>query len=408
MLRLLHTADWHLGKRIGRFERLDEQRHALEVLLHHAENERVDAVLIAGDVFESANPNAEAQGLFYDILHELARGGERPVLVIAGNHDSPERLEAAARWGHRLGILLLGFPETTPPPAGTLLGKTLLRRSSPGLIELEHPRWSSPLRILPLPYASPYRIQQPLEESFFEWLRRFWHNALQARSNESIPTVVLSHLYCRAPDGTIPEEDEEEKPAALGGAEPIPPEVFPKEAHYIALGHLHRTMLLQPSSPTIAYAGSLLPYSFADPAPEKAALLVDLSSAGVRQCIPLPIHGGRPLYRLICRSVTEALHELTCHSDAYVELVIHCDHALTVEDHQRLLQAHPRLVRLIPLPRQMGGETLLSPTLQQMEQLDIVELFAAFFRSRKGTDPDPALRELFQAIVREHLTNSPA
>ncbi|GBD06822.1 Nuclease SbcCD subunit D [bacterium HR21] len=400
MVRLLHTADWHLGKRLGRFERLAEQQHALESLLQHADTEHVDAILVAGDVFDSANPSTEALKLFHTALCELSRGGERPVIVIAGNHDSPERLEAAATWGYALGILLLGFPDTALPPAGTPLGKAVIRSSVPGMLELEHPRWAHPLRLLPLPYVSAYRLSHDLPVPLPEWLRRRWEAALQHRRTAA-PTLVIAHLYCQAPDGTAPEEGEDEKPVALGGLDPLPTQIFPETVHYVALGHIHRPMTLQAEHPPVVYAGSLLPYTFTDTMPEKSAVLLELSPQGVLSSTRLPLRGSLPLRRLCCQSVEGALQALARYPEAYVQLELSCDHALAVEDLQRLHQAHRYLVELRLVPRVPLPSASQANSLDPL-RMDIEELFLTFFRTRTGVDPDPALRQLFREVLREH------
>lgn len=400
MLRLLHTADWHLGKRLGRFERLEEQQHTLESLLHHADTERVDAILIAGDVFDSTNPSSDALRLFHTVLCELSRGGERPVIVIAGNHDSPERLEATASWGYPLGILLVGFPDSLLPPPGTPLGQATVRLSMPGLLELEHPRWTYPLRLLPLPYVSAYRLSQDLPVPLPEWLCQRWETAL-GRCHTAAPTVVVAHLYCQASDGTAPEESDDEKPVALGGLDPLPTQVFPRAVHYVALGHIHRPITLQPSNPTVVYAGSLLPYTFVDTMPEKSAVLLELSPQGLLSTARLPLRGGLPLRRLSCQSLEEALQALAQHAEAYVQLELLCEHVPSAEDVQRLYQAHQRLVELRLLPRARAPHTAASAASEPL-LMDIEELFLAFFRARKGVDPDPALRQLFHEVVAAH------
>ncbi len=409
MIRLLHTADWHLGKRLGRFERLSEQQRALESLLHYADEEKADVVLIAGDIFDTANPSAEAQSLFYSTLSELSRKGERPVIVVAGNHDSPERLEAAAPWGQPLGILLLGFPESIPPPAGSPLGHGLISASAPGCIVLQHPRWRYPLRILLTPYTSAYRLAQ-LPENLGEWLRHFWNRALQVCCpEETAPTVLVAHLYCRSADGQIFQEDEEEKPIIFGGTEPLPPDIFPESVDYIALGHLHRLLVLRSDRPSIVYAGSLLQYSFSDPETEKSAVLVELSPSTAPRWQRLPLRGGYPLRRLQCFSVDEALSALTHHTEAYVELTLNLEQALSAEDYQQLWHAHPRLVRLLPTSSTKSSPPPPLPEIAQgfgSSEEHFVTLFTAFFRSRKRMDPDPALQELFREILREHRNRS--
>src|SRR6476660_3431294 len=93
-MRLLHTADWHLGKKLERFSRLEEQKLALEEIIQIADEQEVDAILIAGDLFDNYNPASEAVELFYKTLKRLSKNGKRAVIAIAGNHDSPDRIEA--------------------------------------------------------------------------------------------------------------------------------------------------------------------------------------------------------------------------------------------------------------------------------------------------------------------------
>ena len=93
-MKILHTADWHLGKRLERFERLPEQEVVLEEICEIADRENVDVVLVAGDLYDSFNPTIEATELFYKILRRLTQDGKRPVVAIAGKHDSPTRIEA--------------------------------------------------------------------------------------------------------------------------------------------------------------------------------------------------------------------------------------------------------------------------------------------------------------------------
>lgn len=403
MVRLLHTADWHLGKRLGRFERLHEQEHALASLLRHADEEKVDLVLIAGDIFDTAIPTAEAQQLFFTVLSELSRGGERPVVVVAGNHDSPERLEAAAAWGQRLGILLVGFPESPLPPAGAQLGRTPISSSTPGCLVLHHPHWAHPLRLIPIPFLSAYRLRSLTELSLESWLQHFLHNALRQRSADSIPTVVLTHLYCRAIDSTILDEDEAEKPATLGGAEPLPPSIFPPQVDYVALGHLHGPLALQSEHPPIVYAGSLLQYAFDDPYPEKSIVVLELSPSRPARWERRPLQGGYPLRRIHCNGVEEALRALAAlPQQTYVELTVAVEQALQAEEYQRLQHAHPRLVRL-QLLSAASAEGLSSPSLPQLHQLTLLELFRRFYRyANKGTSPNRQLEALFEELVQKH------
>ena len=114
-MRLLHTADWHLGKLLEGKSRLEEQRHVLGQFVSFAKEAQADVVCIAGDIFDNGHPSAAAESLFYDTLKKLSNHGTRLVLVIAGNHDQPSRLEAISPLVQEHGILIYGTPKTKLP-----------------------------------------------------------------------------------------------------------------------------------------------------------------------------------------------------------------------------------------------------------------------------------------------------
>src|SRR5690554_1785321 len=115
-MRILHTADWHLGKRLDDFPRLEEQREVMEEICEIAEREAADVVLVAGDLFDTFNPPTEAVDLLYRTLKRLTAGGRRPVIAIAGNHDSPDRIEALDQLARECGIIFAGYPHSVVSP----------------------------------------------------------------------------------------------------------------------------------------------------------------------------------------------------------------------------------------------------------------------------------------------------
>ena len=112
-MKILHTADWHLGKRLNEFSRIEEQREVLDEICRIAEEQEADAVLIAGDLYDTFSPSNDAIELFYKTLHRLAAGGKRAVIGIAGNHDSPDRIDAPDPLARACGIILAGRPKAT-------------------------------------------------------------------------------------------------------------------------------------------------------------------------------------------------------------------------------------------------------------------------------------------------------
>ena len=115
-MKILHTADWHLGKRLDDRSRLEEQQVVLQEICEIAEREGADAVLVAGDLFDTFNPPTEAVDLLYSTLKRLTADGHRPVIAIAGNHDSPDRIEAPDPLARACGIIFAGYPTPSYPP----------------------------------------------------------------------------------------------------------------------------------------------------------------------------------------------------------------------------------------------------------------------------------------------------
>ncbi|MDD4757264.1 MAG: exonuclease subunit SbcD, partial [Prolixibacteraceae bacterium] len=150
-MKLLHTSDWHLGKRLDDFSRMEEQQAVLQEICEIAEREQVDAVLVAGDLFDTFNPPTEAVDLFYKTLKRLTADGKRPVIAIAGNHDSPDRIEAPDPLARECGIIFAGYPNSVVSPFELDSGLRVLQ-SDEGFLELELPEVSVPLRILHTSY----------------------------------------------------------------------------------------------------------------------------------------------------------------------------------------------------------------------------------------------------------------
>ena len=159
-MRFLHTSDWHLGKTLEGNSRLEEQELFLEELNRIANERQVDMVLVSGDIYDTVNPPAAAEELFYRGVKELAKGGKRPVVIIAGNHDSPERLQAAAPVCYDQGIILLGVPKSTAKVGD--FGAYSIVKSGEGFLEIAVDNGSAV--ILTMPYPSERRLDEVLTE----------------------------------------------------------------------------------------------------------------------------------------------------------------------------------------------------------------------------------------------------
>lgn len=253
-MKLLHTADWHLGNTFHTHNRLSEHRHFLAWLVRTLEDEQPDALLITGDVFDTANPSASSEELFYDFLLEATQKVPGlQVVVTAGNHDSAGRLEAPAALLKTHNIYVRGkirfLPSGEPDFAYHLLPLADRRTGQPAVV------------CMALPYlrSSDYPLGMSQGEGlgyFFDGMRR----ALQASPFASLPCVAAAHFY--ATGAEIAEGDHSER-LVVGGQDCVNAAVVGKGVSYTALGHIHKAQHVKGEA-NAWYAGSALPMSFAE------------------------------------------------------------------------------------------------------------------------------------------------
>ena len=159
-MRILHTSDWHLGKTLEGHDRHDEQVRFCDNLIDIVEENQVDLVLVAGDIYDSYNPPSSAETLFYRTIERLAKGGKRPVFIIAGNHDNPDRLESVKPLVEGLGITILGYPKSQAS-MGSYRGFSI-EEAQPGFTKLAI--GDQKINIISLPYPSEKRLNDAFEE----------------------------------------------------------------------------------------------------------------------------------------------------------------------------------------------------------------------------------------------------
>jgi DNA repair protein SbcD/Mre11 len=252
-MRILHTADWHLGQTLKGFTREHEHREVLEQLVAIVRDRDIDAVLVAGDVFDHPIPSGQSQLMFYETLVRLnaARPGIQ-IVVTAGNHDNAGRLEAPRPLLSSLNVHIVG---NVRRPGGVLDAShhlvTLKDRNGKAaadILAVSHPT-ASCLPVLPRAMGEAAPIAKSVEALYQEL-----YEAVRPRLTGA-PLIVMGHLHVA---GAIESEGAERRILA-GGQHAVAPSVFPASAAYVALGHLHKPQTC--GSDTVRYSGSLLPLS---------------------------------------------------------------------------------------------------------------------------------------------------
>ena len=402
-MKILHTADWHIGKKLDNFSRMEEQRLVLDEICEIADREAVDAVVVAGDLFDNFNPSSEATELLYRTLHCLSANGSRAVIAIAGNHDSPERIEVPDALAKVCGIIFVGFPNAEIKPFRTQAGLEVTK-SDKGFIEIKLPNSDVPLRVLHTPYANEQRLKTFLgledsEENLRTHLQKHWQELAEKYLDDNGFNLLITHLYVMKKGDPAPEQEpDEERPILhIGGAQAIYTENFPEQIHYIALGHLHRYHRVDKVPAPSVYSSSPLAYSFSEANQTKYVIILDAEAGKLNNYRAIELTKGKKLRRGKFDSIDEAINWLHEHSEDLVELTIVSDNYLEAADKKRLTEAHSGLVQIIPQIKKITEEG--SATAIDLS-LSMESLFQEYFKSKnKGQEPSEGLLDVFREVL---------
>lgn len=385
-MKILHTSDWHIGRRLGRHDRTQEFRAVLDETIAIADERDVDLVLVSGDVFDRPIPPVEALALGIDALLRLAE--RRPVVVVAGNHDSPDLFEALApllRVQGR-GVHLVGSIKR--PDDGGLLGPEAL-----GVDAV----------VACFPFLREGRVVDFMRDAG-EWYGEYagrvakvtiaYNEALVARAGDSLVPILMGHFLVGGVkvDTGGPRGERE---LHMGAAYTATAQAIPAGPQYVAMGHIHAPQPV-PGAPVPAeYAGSLLSLDFGEAGERKRVVVVDVEPGRLATIESVPITSGRPLER-----VTGTWSEIESRAgelgERFLDLSVQVGGADT-ELARRAAETFPYLVNVRAL-RPEGRRTerphgAARPTDE--------ELYVEFTRRATGEDPPPELVDLFRAVLEE-------
>ncbi len=426
MLRLIHTSDWHLGATLHDIDRTEEHQAFLGWLAERAAEEEADALIVAGDVFDGANPSAEAMRLLCDFLAELRRRSPRiQVLLIGGNHDSAMRLEAPRE--------LFSLAETR------VVGGWPWREDRKGF---DPDRLCLPLRdreggiaawVGAVPFLRPgdlsrlgERLCPPSEGEAEPPLGRVCREAygavlaaLRERRAPGQAILLTGHLY--ASGGQLSPESE--RPIQRGHLDPVPAEAFPEEAAYVALGHLHLAQRVGGSG-RIRYSGSPLPLSFSEVRYAHQVLSLSLEGERLVEVREVRIPRFRDLIRIpeegpgSREEVLRALRALPPQASGgegpdgeepllpLLEVRVRLDGPdplLFREVEESLRDRAVRLARLERVRPGPGGPGEREGELRELGTLDEETVFLRLWAERRGGEGreeiDPSLLEEFRAVL---------
>ena len=279
-MRFLHTADWHLGRIFYGQYLTDDQAHVLEnQFFSILKDEKIDGILLAGDVFDRAVPPIEAIELWDSIITRLAMDYKVPLFVVSGNHDGAERLEVGRSMLSQSGIHIWGSPHHALQP-------------------FEFEGADGKVAICPMPFSEPRRIGDALGLGFatpsletglnlhnYDQMYQAWSNYLRNQVPKGMRSIAISHAFVMGGD-----VGGSERTLSIGGSEQVSPQVF-KDFHYTALGHLHGPQRM--GADYIRYSGSPLKYSFDEHTQKKSFTIIDMDAKGNVDISTIPVEAKR-------------------------------------------------------------------------------------------------------------------
>ena len=305
-MRLLHTSDWHLGQSLHNFERHYEHQRFLDWLLDTVVAEQADALLIAGDIFDNANPSSSSQKQLYRFLQQAKeRAPHLNLIVIAGNHDSPGRLEAPGPLLGAHGTRVIGAAQRQADGEIDVASLVLPLTGRSGAVEA----WC-----LAVPFLRPGDVPRVAVEDgadpYLAGIALLYKQALElALSKRQDGQAILAMGHCHMVDGQM--SNDSERRIVIGGTEMLPAGIFDPAIIYAALGHLHLAQAVGKQQ-HIRYCGSPIPLSFAEVGYQHQILRIDIDGATVREITPLMVPRAVDLLRVPAKPapMAQVLEEL--------------------------------------------------------------------------------------------------
>lgn len=374
-MRILHTSDWHLGRIFHGLRLTADQEAVLAQITLLIKDKKVDVVVMAGDIYDRAVPPTEAVDLLDRTLSRWVNELQVPVIMIAGNHDNPNRVGFGTRLFAAANLHIFGPVTTEAKPV--VLNDVF-----------------GPVYFVPLTYCEPLQASALAGEKLasHEAALQWQIKNMLVQIPDGVRKVALAHVFLTGAQ----ESPDSERPLSIGGTTTVGIENF-ASFNYTALGHLHAC---QKNSATVRYCGSLMKYSFNETTQKKAVHIIDLAADGSIEAETVEL---------------TAPHELACLKGTFAELterprldMVDNYLQITLTDATPILDAKNRLEKLYPHILQLGYEALeLDDQKENLsaagrKQLTAEELFAAFFQTTQGRK----LNEAEAALLKTTLNTS--
>ena len=381
-MRIAHTSDWHIGKKLMGRDRGEEFKEVLAEIAELCREEKVELLLVAGDVFDTYTPSAEAEEIFYTSVKNIA--STCAVLIISGNHDDYVRLTAAQALSEELNIYTVG---------NNLKALDCKKRGSCYPVESDggYAVFANDagerVYINTLPYPNEARFKEGKSDECFAIKIKRWIDYGERGKKEKIPSVFLSHIF--AAGGKAGDSERE---IDLGGARAVGLNLFP-ECDYSALGHLHKRQKL---GENIYYSGAIMRFTFDEAGQEKSVNVFDIDGSGVHDLKIVPLTSCKKLVRLQANSAADGVALLEANKEALAELTLNLSSPLSPTEISGLRSCENLYSLKMSVESELGAGYAAENAGKSSSQL-----FSEYYNSRFGTEVPADLLALFLSLTEE-------
>ncbi|MGK7378885.1 exonuclease SbcCD subunit D [Planococcus sp. 1R117A] len=376
-MKFFHTADWHLGKLVQGVYMTEEQRFVLKQFIAAIEEQRPDAVIIAGDLYDRAVPPTEAVNLLDEVLAKIVLELKTPVFAVAGNHDSPGRLNFGSRVMKMNGIHIAGHVQKEHEP--------IVLADEFGEVHIHL-----------IPYADPSMVRHTLGlpniKSHNDAAEAIVENIKQSLNPEA-RHIAVGHAFV-TPHGERQENtSDSERPLSIGGAEHVDAGHF-TEFHYTALGHLHQAHHVL--NETIRYSGSPLKYSISEERHQKGFLIIEMDGSGKVAIEKQLLNPNRDM-----RTVEGFMEDILRHeiNEDYVFVKL-LDETPILYPMEKIRSVYPNAMHV---ERKSFGRTSSRGGVESRREMDPMVLFNAFYEEVKGEKATEETEVIFKEVLQEFL-----
>ncbi|MBM3463499.1 MAG: exonuclease SbcCD subunit D [Armatimonadetes bacterium] len=386
-MKIVHTSDWHAGRFWKGISRNDEHASVLENLAEFIEREKVDVLLVSGDLFDNGSPSAEAERVVFSFFKRVGKSGAQTV-VIAGNHDNPHRLNAWGTLAELVDVHVVELP---------------CARDKGGVIPLTT-RGGETAMVAAIPFAPPGRIVSALElagddtavkQKYAHFMQRLADNLAGGFGKDTV-NLMMAHTHL---DGAVFSNTERQ--VHLGDDWCATPQIFPTSAHYVALGHIHNPQAVSTAKAPAYYAGSLMQLDFGEISEEKSFVVIDAKAGRPARIERVPYRGALPLVEER-RTLLEIERDAeTLRKAGWLRVVVPLDQPdADVNQRVRKLLPNALVVRTelahAPLPAEHAPRGGMTPA----------EQYRAYYQLRHKTVPADALVDAFVDLYRSQEEQS--